>query len=309
MSDTHVCVFELCLLFCVFRLGTVLASTVNVLATGLSIYLIERSGRRPLLLLSTGGMMLSCIGLTYALRVTSLSTAADPPAPWVGIMSVVMVLIFVGFFEIGLGPIPWLIGSEIYPRQVRTQAMGISSTINWLSNFAVGLSFPTLAILLGPYSFVPFGIVLSVALILEYVYVPETQGKTLDEIQEEFLRRASLDDYEDDFGGSRKESNTSTGAPSDAGIASSSTTNSNLRRTNPRSDSMSEESEESADDTDLPSSAAHTHSHHSRSYSNTLQPNHSPIPESGEEEEQYPQYPTPKQTPKQTPLTHKDAAK
>lgn len=170
-------------------LGTVLASFVNVVATGLSIWLIERSGRRVLLMLSTGGMMLSCVGLTYALERATPAAMGGLPAPaWVGYMSIAMVLVFVAFFEIGLGPIPWLIGAEIYPHRVRTQAMAVSSTINWLSNFLVGLSFPTIALMLGPYSFVPFGLVLALALILEAIYVPETQGKTLEEIQAEFMK-------------------------------------------------------------------------------------------------------------------------
>jgi SP family facilitated glucose transporter-like MFS transporter 3 len=171
-------------------MGSVLASAVNVLATGFSIYLIERTGRRPLLLISTAGMMLSCVGLTFALMSNLPSSTGVAPPAWVGVMSIVMVLVFVAFFEIGLGPIPWLIGSEIFPRAIRTQAMGVSSTINWLSNFAVGLCFPTISIVLGPMAFVPFATVLLGALILMYFYVPETQGKSLEEIQDEFVLSA-----------------------------------------------------------------------------------------------------------------------
>ncbi len=112
-------------------------------------------------------------------------------------MSVVMILVFVSFFEVGLGPIPWLIGAEIFPNRIRSEAMGISSTINWMSNFAVGLSFPSLSLALGPYSFVPFGLVLLVAFVLQYWFVPETQGKSLEEIQEEFLQQAGLIDEEE----------------------------------------------------------------------------------------------------------------
>ncbi len=113
-------------------------------------------------------------------------------------MSVVMILVFVSFFEVGLGPIPWLIGAEIFPNRIRSEAMGISSTINWMSNFAVGLSFPSLSLALGPYSFVPFGLVLLVAFVLQYWFVPETQGKSLEEIQEEFLQQAGLDEERDE---------------------------------------------------------------------------------------------------------------
>ena len=183
------------------RLGSVLASSVNVLATGLSIYLIERMGRRKLLLISTFGMMLSCVGLTWALQAMQPSPdpLAPPPPAWVGFMSVGMVLVFVSFFEVGLGPIPWLIGAEIFPNRVRSKAMAISSTINWLSNFAVGLSFPSISLALGPASFVPFGAVLALAFCLEYKFVPETQGKTLEEIQEEFLAQGGFSDEADAY--------------------------------------------------------------------------------------------------------------
>ena len=217
-AHADVCRCLLCCCCVLFRLGSVLASTVNVLATGLSIYLIERMGRRKLLLISTFGMMLSCVGLTYALQVmaahsahaapagsaaaNSSAAAAGPEAPaWVGFMSVGMVLIFVSFFEVGLGPIPWLIGAEIFPTRVRSAAMSVSSTINWLSNFAVGLSFPSLSLALGPLSFVPFGVVLAVAFVLEYRFVPETQGKTLEEIQESFLAQGGFDDESEDEDG------------------------------------------------------------------------------------------------------------
>jgi MFS family permease len=201
-------------------LGSVLASTVNVLATGISIYLIERMGRRKLLLISTAGMMFSCAALTVALMAmqppsAGASPSASPvtsgaeaaysgsggahtsganfvPAWWVGPMSVGMILVFVSFFEVGLGPIPWLIGAEIFPNRIRSKAMGLSSTLNWLSNFAVGLSFPSLSLALGPLSFVPFGVVLALAFVLQYLFVPETQGKSLEEIQEEFLEAAGL---------------------------------------------------------------------------------------------------------------------
>jgi hypothetical protein len=103
-----------------------------------------------------------------------------------------MILVFVSFFEVGLGPIPWLIGAEIFPNRIRSKAMGLSSTLNWLSNFAVGLSFPSLSLALGPLSFVPFGVVLALAFVLQYLFVPETQGKSLEEIQEEFLEAAGL---------------------------------------------------------------------------------------------------------------------
>src|SRR5690242_9472312 len=82
-------------------------------------------------------------------------------------------------------PIPWLIGAEIFPSIVRAPALTISLILNWSCNFIVGVSFPHLNSYLTIWTFVPFGIILLLSSLFIMKYVPETRGKTLDEIQEE----------------------------------------------------------------------------------------------------------------------------
>ncbi len=102
-----------------------------------------------------------------------------------GFASVFLIVLYVVFFEVGLGSIPWLIGAEIFPEKIRSKAIAASSAINWCCNFIVGLCFPWFNRVLGDYCFVPFGVFLCGSFVIQYFTVPETQGKSLEQIQQE----------------------------------------------------------------------------------------------------------------------------
>ena len=85
------------------------------------------------------------------------------------------------------------VGVEIYPPAIRSSAMSVSSTINWLSNFAVSLAFPHMSARLGPFAFVPFVLFLVLTSVFVAWAVPETRGKSLEEIAEEM----GVDDEEE----------------------------------------------------------------------------------------------------------------
>lgn len=160
-------------------LGTVLAGAVNVVATAISIPLIERAGRKPLILLAMGGMLTSAVGLTVALLVKS---AHADLASTLGPIAIVMVLLFVSFFEFGLGAIPWSIGGELFPEDGRATAMGVAAAANWTANTAVGIAFPFIQSALGNFSFVPFAVWLGGAFVFTLWKVPETKGRTPQEL-------------------------------------------------------------------------------------------------------------------------------
>jgi len=186
-------------------LGSVLAATVNVISTFLAIHLMDRLGRRTLLLLSSSTMALSCIALTITLYITSESVnipittggTLDPTSVinnnnnsvLLGYISVGCVLLFVIFFEIGLGPIPWLIVAEIFPSRARAKAMTLAASLNWISNFIVGVTFPLLQLVLDKWTFIPFGVCSLLTFAFTIEYVPETKGKTLEDIQDEIRKR------------------------------------------------------------------------------------------------------------------------
>lgn len=154
-------------------LGTSLVGGVNVLATYVALVLMDRSNRRTLLLWSAGGMLVSAACLTFCLLGLFSKIA-----------SLFFVVAFVSFFEIGLGPIPWLIVAEMFEAKYVATAMSVSCQVNWACNFIVGLVFPYLQKGLGPFSFVPFAVVLIITIIFVIWQLPETKGTTPDELRE-----------------------------------------------------------------------------------------------------------------------------
>jgi sugar porter (SP) family MFS transporter len=161
--------------------GAILATAgiglVNVIMTIVAMVLIDRVGRRPLLLASLAGMAIALAVLGYGfLASTSNSGLAG--------LSVVCLMVFVGAFAVGLGPIFWLLIAEIYPLRVRGLAMSLATTANWGSNLIVSLTFLTLLQALGAATtFWLYGLVAILAWYFAFRMVPETRGRTLEEIE------------------------------------------------------------------------------------------------------------------------------
>jgi SP family facilitated glucose transporter-like MFS transporter 3 len=161
-------------------IGTTIVGLVNVLATYVVLFLMDRCGRRTLILWSSGGMFLSCIVIVLSL-LGYLNN----------ILALVAVNVYVIFFEFGLGPIPWLIVAEMFEGKYVATAMSTSSQLNWACNFIIGFAFPYMNKYLGPYSFVPFACVLLAVFIFAATALPETQGKTPEELVQEMTRTLS----------------------------------------------------------------------------------------------------------------------
>uniref|UniRef100_I2CP18 Hexose transporter 1 n=1 Tax=Nannochloropsis gaditana (strain CCMP526) TaxID=1093141 RepID=I2CP18_NANGC len=153
--------------------GTILVASVNVIATYVALKLMDTCGRRTLVLWSASGMLFSCVMVTMALY----HVVPD-------VVALLGVMLFVFFFEIGLGPIPWLIVAEMFDQKYVATSMSLSCQVNWACNFIIGIGFPFINAWLGKASFVPFGIVLALTLSYTYFYLPETLGRTVQEIQQ-----------------------------------------------------------------------------------------------------------------------------
>jgi MFS transporter, SP family, galactose:H+ symporter len=161
--------------------GAILATagigTVNVVMTIVAMVLLDRLGRRPLLI---GGLVV----MAAALTLQGFAFASSRPGETLSVVSMMTLMVYIGAFALGLGPIFWLLISEIYPLHVRGTAMGVATTANWISNLLVSSTFLTLVSALGPavvfwgYAFVTGG-----ALVFAYVMVPETKGRTLEQIE------------------------------------------------------------------------------------------------------------------------------
>jgi sugar porter (SP) family MFS transporter len=160
--------------------GAILATTgvgvVNVLMTIVAMLLLDRVGRRPLLL---GGMAVMAFAL-FALGLAFLLPGLDGG---LSLLAVALLMLYVGAFAISLGPIFWLLISEIYPLRLRGLAAGVATTANWASNLVVSLTFLSLIEDLGTSTtFWLYGVVSIMAIVFAYRLVPETKGHTLEEL-------------------------------------------------------------------------------------------------------------------------------
>ena len=215
------------------QLIAILMNVGNVLITLLSVFLMDRAGRRALLLISTVGMTLGTGALTVALKAPGQSFTTP--------LSVLSVVLFVASFGacarcaafarapaahsllrtlsplrsrrraqlpdptpyrvragapltrvrgralagIGLGPVGWLLPAEIMPAETRALASSVAATTNWLANFIASQAFLVIANALGGFAFVPFGACLVLGGFFIALFVPETKGKSLEQIQAE----------------------------------------------------------------------------------------------------------------------------
>ncbi|HEY2042900.1 MAG TPA: sugar porter family MFS transporter [Jatrophihabitans sp.] len=160
-------------------LANVVNGAVNVLMTIVAIRLLDRTGRRPLLLGGTTGMAAGMIvvALTFAIGGSHLhgNTAY---------IAIAGLLLYTGSFAVGLGPVFWLLISEIYPVKIRGQAMSVATMANWGANFVVTISFLTLLSAIGNAgTFFLFAGLSIVALAYFNRQVPETKNRSLQAIE------------------------------------------------------------------------------------------------------------------------------
>jgi sugar porter (SP) family MFS transporter len=161
-------------------LASVGVGMVNVVLTIVAMQLIDKVGRRPLLLVSLAGMAISLGFLGVAFALPQFKGALG----WIAVSSL---MIYVGSFAVGLGPVFWLVLSEIYPLRIRGRAMSVGTVTNWGFNLLVALTFLTLTQVIGKAStFWLYGAVTVGAWFFAFLMVPETKGKTLEQIEAHF---------------------------------------------------------------------------------------------------------------------------
>lgn len=167
-------------------LATVGVGMVNVLMTVVAIWFIDRLGRKPLLYIGLVGMALSLGLLGLAFYLPGMMGALK-------MLTVLCVLFYIASFAISLGPIFWLIISEIYPLKIRGRAMSLATLANWGFNMLVASTFLTLTEKLGKAgAFWFYAVVCLVALVFCYLYVPETKGRTLEKIEDSLKKNKGL---------------------------------------------------------------------------------------------------------------------
>ncbi len=159
--------------------ATVSVGVINVLFTVVSIYLVDRLGRKPLLYMGLTGMSLSLFLLGLAFYLQHHLGAA---LKWVTVASL---LVYIASFAISLGPIAWLLISEVFPARIRGTAMSVATLANWLFNFIIAMTFLSIIQSLGQAgAFWLYAAVGVAGLFFTKLFVPETKGVTLETIEE-----------------------------------------------------------------------------------------------------------------------------
>jgi MFS transporter, SP family, xylose:H+ symportor len=170
-------------------LQTITIGAVNLGFTVIAIHTVDRWGRRPLMLLGASGMgiCLFCMGLA------SYWQRADA---WL----LVLIVGFIACFALSIGPVTWVILSEIFPTKVRGRALGLCTFCLWSANFVVSQTFPMMnenAWLIGKFNhafpFWVYGLLCLVEIVFVWRMVPETKGKSLEDIERSLTRRGRTD--------------------------------------------------------------------------------------------------------------------
>jgi sugar porter (SP) family MFS transporter len=157
---------------------------INILATLVALRLIDRAGRRPLLMVGVTGMAVALIVLGAAFLGNAGTTV-------ISAIAIISLMAYVAAFAISLGPVFWLMNSEIYPLTVRSKAAGVGTMANWTSNFVISLTFLPLINLLGRTgAFWAYAAVGLFTLWFCWKLVPETKDRDLEQIEAIFSERA-----------------------------------------------------------------------------------------------------------------------
>jgi SP family sugar:H+ symporter-like MFS transporter len=163
----------------------IVSGAVSIAACFITIAVIDRIGRKPLLLIGSAGMAVTLFAMVYAFSHGSLDPAGNLVlSKDVGMVAVVAANLYVIFFNLSWGPVMWVMLGEMFPNQIRGSALAVSGFVQWFANFLISFSFPVMAAKLGlalSYSFYAVCAVISFFLVQSMVH--ETRGKELEQME------------------------------------------------------------------------------------------------------------------------------
>lgn len=152
---------------------------VNLLATFIAILFIDKAGRKPLLLIGNAIQVVGLASVGYLYFIHSQSAN----------MLLLFVIVYTAAFAMAMGPIPWVLCSEIFPAKLRGRAMSVSTFAIWLACYTVSQTFPSLLKTFGPtYTFWFYAACSAATFLFVIMVVPETKGRSLEEIEKSWRK-------------------------------------------------------------------------------------------------------------------------
>jgi SP family sugar:H+ symporter-like MFS transporter len=160
---------------------SVLTSVTNILVTFVAIFLVDRVGRKPILLVGSVGMAVSLGVMSVAFSQADVVNGAPSlPGGW-GLVALIAANVFVVSFGASWGPIVWVLLGEIFPTRIRARALGIGAAAQWIANFLVTISFPPLASFSLVFTYGMYAVFAALSFFFVWKVVPETNGMSLEE--------------------------------------------------------------------------------------------------------------------------------
>tara|TARA_B110000003_G_C16590210_1_gene511508 strand:- start:90 stop:1469 length:1380 start_codon:yes stop_codon:yes gene_type:complete len=153
-------------------LQTIIMGLVNVIFTVVAILTVDKWGRKPLLIIGSIGM---------AIGMIAISTLAFFDV--IGITTLVFIIIYTASFMMSWGPICWVLISEIFPNKIRSQAVAIAVAAQWAANFFISSTYPPMMEFSNGGTYLFYGAMSIISALFVWKYVPETKGKTLEEME------------------------------------------------------------------------------------------------------------------------------
>jgi SP family sugar:H+ symporter-like MFS transporter len=162
----------------------IVSGVVSIAACFINIALIDRIGRKPLLLIGSAGMAATLFALVYAFANGTLDAAGNLQlSSELGTLALIAANLYVVFFNISWGPVMWVMLGEMFPNQIRGSALAVAGFAQWFANYLIAQSFPVMASwsLAGSYTFYAVSAVISFFLVQKFIR--ETKGKELEEME------------------------------------------------------------------------------------------------------------------------------
>ncbi|WP_039787455.1 sugar porter family MFS transporter [Actinoalloteichus spitiensis] len=157
-------------------------SIVNIVGTFVAIALVDRVGRKPLLLVGSGGMTVALAVAAVAFsRATVVGDSAELPPGW-GLVALVAASSFVLFFSLSWGVMVWVLLGEMFPLRIRAAAMAVATATQWIANWLVTVTFPSLRDWNLAGTYVMYAVFAALSFVFVYRWVRETKGRKLEEM-------------------------------------------------------------------------------------------------------------------------------
>lgn len=168
------------------NIATFVLGVIQVIATGVTTWLVDKAGRRVLLIISSSAMTVSLFLVALAFYLEGVISKDSRLYSMVAILSVIGLVAMVIAFSLGLGPIPWIIMSEILPVNIKGLAGSIATLANWMTSWAITMTANLLMTWSSGGTFTIYCVVSAFTVVFVSLWVPETKGRGLEEIQQSF---------------------------------------------------------------------------------------------------------------------------